>query len=68
MSSHVDSMTNSVLPEATRGRWYNSDHFDPEHLDAGADHVCLQVLGPPGTATLPRQAWRELACALELPT
>jgi probable F420-dependent oxidoreductase len=37
-----------------------------EHLDAGADHVCLQVLGPSGT-TLPRQAWRELASALELP-
>ena len=36
-----------------------------EHLSAGADHVCLQVLGFPGT-TLPRQAWRELASALEL--
>jgi probable F420-dependent oxidoreductase len=35
-----------------------------EHLDAGADHVCLQVLGPSGA--LPRQAWRELASALEL--
>ena len=36
-----------------------------EHLDAGADHVCLQVLGADG-GTLPRQAWRELASALEL--
>jgi probable F420-dependent oxidoreductase len=37
-----------------------------DHLDAGADHVCLQVLGPSGTP-LPRQAWRDLAAALELP-
>jgi probable F420-dependent oxidoreductase len=32
-----------------------------EHLDAGADHVCMQVLGVQG---LPRQAWRDLAAAL----
>ena len=37
-----------------------------EHLDAGADHVCLQMLGPSG-GTLPREAWRELASALKLP-
>ena len=36
-----------------------------EHLHAGADHVCLQVLTP-SAATLPRAAWRELASALEL--
>jgi probable F420-dependent oxidoreductase len=36
-----------------------------EHLDAGADHVCLQVIHP-GMATMtpPREAWRELAQAL----
>jgi probable F420-dependent oxidoreductase len=34
------------------------------HLDAGADHVCLQVLGPPGA--LPRGDWRVLASALGL--
>ncbi len=33
-----------------------------EHRDAGADHVCLQVLG--GEGGLPRAAWRELAAAL----
>ena len=33
-----------------------------EHLAAGADHVCLQVLAEPGAA--PRQAWRDLAPAL----
>lgn len=33
------------------------------HLDAGADHVCIQVL-PHEPGALPRQAWRELASAL----
>jgi probable F420-dependent oxidoreductase len=33
-----------------------------EHLAAGADHVCLQVL--PLTDRLPRREWRELADAL----
>ena len=33
------------------------------HLAAGADHVCLQVLGAEPNA-LPRAAWRELATAL----
>ena len=32
-----------------------------QHLDAGADHVCVQVLTPPGTTARP--AWRELAPA-----
>ncbi|MCM2388227.1 TIGR03620 family F420-dependent LLM class oxidoreductase [Streptomyces albipurpureus] len=34
-----------------------------QHLDAGADHVCLQVLTA-APATLPEQAWRELAPVL----
>jgi len=36
------------------------------HFDAGADHVCLQVIedNATGPAPLPRQAWRELAGAL----
>ena len=34
------------------------------HLDAGADHVCLQVLGPAGAP--PRGEWRVLASALGL--
>ena len=33
-----------------------------EHRDAGANHVCIQVLSEEGL--LPRQAWRELAPAL----
>jgi probable F420-dependent oxidoreductase len=34
-----------------------------EHLDAGASHVCLQVLGP-DTFTAPLADWRSLAGAL----
>ncbi len=33
------------------------------HHDAGADHVCIQVL-PPDPRALPMEAWRELAPAL----
>jgi probable F420-dependent oxidoreductase len=33
-----------------------------EHLDAGADHVCVQVLG--AAEPLPRETWRRLAAAL----
>lgn len=33
-----------------------------EHHDAGADHVCIQVLVPPGE--LPLTQWRELAAAV----
>ena len=34
-----------------------------EHRAAGADHVCIQVLGPRGGG-LPRAEWRSLAAAL----
>jgi probable F420-dependent oxidoreductase len=34
-----------------------------EHLDAGANHVSVQVLTPE-PATIPRDQWRELAAAL----
>ena len=33
-----------------------------EHRDAGADHVCIQVISEAGA--FPRQEWRELASAL----
>jgi hypothetical protein len=33
------------------------------HLDAGADHVCLQVLGADGDG-VPMTGWRALAPAL----
>ena len=34
-----------------------------EHLDAGADHVCVQVMNLPGDE-LPLDGWRALASAL----
>jgi probable F420-dependent oxidoreductase len=34
------------------------------HLDAGADHVCVQVIGGADAAVLPRAEWRALAPAL----
>jgi len=38
-----------------------------EHLDAGADHVCLQVLGA-DPSTPPLSEWRRLASALHVVT
>ncbi|HPU38529.1 MAG TPA: LLM class F420-dependent oxidoreductase [Microthrixaceae bacterium] len=35
------------------------------HLDAGADHVCIQVLDPDGSR-MPMQEWNELSSALGL--
>jgi probable F420-dependent oxidoreductase len=35
-----------------------------EHLDAGADHVCIQVLPVEGGRGVPIDAWRRLAPAL----
>jgi probable F420-dependent oxidoreductase len=35
-----------------------------EHLDAGADHVCLQVIRGTPDPSFPREAWRELAGAV----
>jgi probable F420-dependent oxidoreductase len=41
--------------------WGSTDDIErrlQQHLDAGADHVAVHVLGTPG---LPREQWRELA-------
>jgi probable F420-dependent oxidoreductase len=35
-----------------------------EHFDAGADHVCIQVLRLPDADGLPRDEWREISGAL----
>src|SRR3954471_2521547 len=32
-----------------------------EHFDAGADHVCIQVLRSPDAGDLPRDEWREIS-------
>ncbi|MDE3132254.1 MAG: TIGR03620 family F420-dependent LLM class oxidoreductase, partial [Acidobacteriota bacterium] len=34
------------------------------HLDAGADHVCVQALQPAGSTAVPVREWTELAAAL----
>lgn len=34
------------------------------HLDAGADHVCIQVISADGFAVVPHGEWAELAAAL----
>lgn len=34
-----------------------------DHLDSGADHVCIQVLGS-NSADVPLAEWRSLAAAL----
>ena len=35
-----------------------------EHVDAGADHVCIQVISAGGLQGFPIDAWRTLAPAL----
>lgn len=35
-----------------------------EHLEAGADHVCVQTLRPAGETGVPMRDWTELAAAL----
>lgn len=37
-----------------------------EHRDAGADHVCVQVLTEGDPRSFPREQWRRLAAALKL--
>jgi probable F420-dependent oxidoreductase len=51
----VDAVVAWGDPDAIAGRV-------KEHRDAGADHVCIQVLSDEGM--LPRRVWRELAPAL----
>jgi probable F420-dependent oxidoreductase len=53
----VDEVVAWGSPEAIRDR---IDH----HLQAGADHVCIQVATADGRASLPRQEWRQLAALL----
>jgi probable F420-dependent oxidoreductase len=35
-----------------------------DHIDAGADHVCIQAIDEAGMMSLPRQVWRRLAPVL----
>ena len=53
-----DRLIDAIIPQGSAGQIAEFVH---EHLDAGADHVCLQPLGEQG---IPRQSWTALASAL----
>ena len=53
-----DRLIDAIIPQGSAGQIAGFVH---EHLDAGADHVCLQPLGEQG---IPRQSWTALANAL----
>ena len=53
-----DRLIDAVIPHGSAGRIAEAVHA---HLDAGADHVCLQPLGEEG---IPRASWTALAKAL----
>ena len=56
-----DRLIDAVIP------WGNATTIATrirEHHDAGANHVCLQVISPPGRAGFPLAEYRELAGAL----
>jgi probable F420-dependent oxidoreductase len=53
-----DRLIDAVIPHGSAGQ---IAEVVREHLDAGADHVCLQPLGEPG---IPRDSWTALARAL----
>jgi probable F420-dependent oxidoreductase len=53
-----DRLIDAVIPHGSAEQFAGVVHA---HLDAGADHVCLQPLGEPG---IPRQSWTALAGAL----
>ena len=55
-----DRLIDAVIPHGSAEQIAQTVH---EHLDAGADHVCLQVVEFQG---VPREPWTELARALEL--
>jgi probable F420-dependent oxidoreductase len=55
-----DHLIDTLIPHGEPEHIAQAVH---EHLDAGADHVCLQVVEFPG---VPRDQWTELARALDL--
>jgi probable F420-dependent oxidoreductase len=50
-----DRLIDAVIPHGSAGEIAEVVHA---HLDAGADHVCLQALGEEG---IPQRSWTELA-------
>lgn len=57
-----DRLIDAIVPHGTAAEIAAVAH---QHLDAGADHVCLQPVGTPAGA-VPRREWTELASALQL--
>jgi probable F420-dependent oxidoreductase len=53
-----DRLIDAVIPHGSAGQIAEAVRA---HLDAGADHVCLQPLGEDG---IPRESWTALASAL----
>jgi len=53
-----DRLIDAIIPQGSAGQ---VAEVVRAHLDAGADHVCLQPLGEEG---IPRQSWTALAKAL----
>jgi probable F420-dependent oxidoreductase len=53
-----DRLIDAIIPQGSAGQLAEVVRA---HLDAGADHVCLQPLGEEG---IPRQSWTALAKAL----
>jgi probable F420-dependent oxidoreductase len=53
-----DRLIDAVIPQGSAGQIADVVHA---HLEAGADHVCLQALGEQG---IPRESWTALAKAL----
>jgi probable F420-dependent oxidoreductase len=53
-----DRLIDAIIPQGSAGQ---IAEVASAHLDAGADHVCLQPLGEEG---IPRQSWTALAKAL----
>jgi probable F420-dependent oxidoreductase len=50
-----------MVPQGTAGQVAAAVHA---HLDAGADHVCVQTLQPSGSTGVPADDWRALAAEL----
>jgi hypothetical protein len=55
-----DRLIDAVIPHGTAAQVASAVR---EHIDAGADHVCVQ---PVGVSGMPREQWAALAAALGL--
>lgn len=52
------ALIDDVVPQGSAAQLAAAVHA---HLDAGADHVCVQTLQPSGTTGVPADDWRALA-------